>query len=277
MIKAAEKIWLEAAISYLAKHFEPIFLPSHDLSHHLRVWRISKMILKEIAVQNQHIDQDLAGAVMLASLFHDAGMVVTRKPEHGAESTVVYKDFICRGNVPKPTLDDHILEAIEFHDRKEEFFYQPFTFEDIPDVQTIISIADDIDALGTIGIYRYAEIYMVRDISAHSLGIRILENVTSRYNNFVKACSLFPALIERTKDKYREIVNFFDLYNQQLLLEPVPEEVTSGPIGVTNLIKEFSVNGKIRPENFPENLSEHEPPGFVADFFNKLAECLDEN
>lgn len=277
MIAAVEKNWLDAVTAYLDKHFESIFLPSHDLSHHLRVWRISKMILEEIALQNNQIDQNLIEAVMQASLFHDAGMVITRAPDHGAESAIIYNDFISKNKVPKPALHEIILEAIEYHDRKLDHYYQPFTFADRPDVQTIISIADDIDALGTIGIYRYTEIYLVREIPLISLGIKVLENVTTRYNNFVKACSLFPALIHRTRDNYKEIVNFFDLYNQQLLLEPVPEEETSGPIGVINLIKKISIEEEIRPENLLDPLSEYEPAGFVKEYFNRLVDYLKEN
>ena len=168
-----------------------------------------------------------------------------------------------------------IASAIELHDQKTESFFIPFHWDKTPDLLTLVSIADDMDAMGTIGIYRYAEIYLHRSIPMKSLGMILLENVATRYNNFSKASSLIPSLLKKTKPKYQEITSFYDNYNQQLLMETDPLKVFNGHIGIINYIRNFSVVGKIHPSDFPKALDNFEVGKYVLDFFNKLEEQLE--
>jgi len=272
-----EEEWLEDVLVYLDAHFKDFFLPSHDLYHHLRTWKIAQQILHDISMHNELANKPIVEAIMLATLFHDTGMVTTRNPSHGTEGVEVYEDFLVKNGGNKPVLHREVIRAIEYHDQKENYFYQPFTFRDPPDIPTVISISDDIDALGSIGIFRYVEIYLCRKVPLKSLGIRVLENVSLRYNHFVKAATLFPSLVKKTSESYGEIISFFDLYNQQLLIETEPSEVISGPIGVVNYIRNFSVEGKIRPEKFTEVLAGIETGEFVQEFFLKLEKKLNDD
>ena len=54
------------------------------------------------------------------------------------------------------------------------------------DLLNILSVADDLDAFGYTGIYRYSEIYLTRGISPKEIGNLIRENASRRYHNFEK-------------------------------------------------------------------------------------------
>jgi len=273
-ISNAEEKWLKISREYLEEKFRNTFLPSHDLKHHLRTWGYARSILIELSRFQTGIDDSIAEAALLATLFHDTGMIQTHDSHHGEISKKYYLDFLKTCKMDFPALHDDILQAIEIHDHKDEYVYTPFSFNSQPDILTLTSIADDMDALGTIGIYRYAEIYMHRHINHKSLGVRIMENASTRFNNFSKASMLLPGIVIRSKVRYQQLINFYDQYNQQILLETDPETVLSGHIGVINYINEFCVRGTTRPENIPETLKFYSVGNFITDFFADLSKEL---
>jgi len=273
-IAEAEDQWLEKLKLFLENLFKDTFLPSHDHTHHLRTWHAAKEILLEIAEFNVLLSADFIEAVLLAALFHDTGIIETRGISHGEKGKKIYLEYIAENCQKEPAMHSKIASAIEMHDQKSENLFIPFHWDKIPDLLTVVSIADDMDAMGTIGIYRYAEIYLHRSIPMKSLGVVLLENVATRYNNFSKASSLIPSLLKKTKPKYQEIISFYDNYNQQLLTETDPLRVFYGHIGIINYIRNFSVVGKIHPLDFPKALDNFEVGKYVLDFFNKLEEQL---
>ncbi|MDA3821696.1 MAG: HD domain-containing protein [Bacteroidales bacterium] len=275
-IQTAEEKWLEKSKQFVEKQFETVFLPSHDLIHHLRTWKHAKYILRELSELNSAINLSIVEATLLASIFHDTGMVHTRSPEHGLESKKIYQEFINKEGTELPEYQNEILRAIEYHDNKEEFVYVAIEINAPPDILTIISISDDIDALGTIGIYRYVEIYLHRHTSMRSLGIKVLKNVSFRFNHLVKASYLLPSFVNHMKILYKEIINFFDHYNQQILIESEPETTFSGHIGIVNYIRQFCVEGKIKPEDFFDSLSNFQVGNSVLTFFKDLDIALNE-
>lgn len=273
-ISRAEEAWLDTLMRFLQEYFKDTFLPSHDHTHHLRTWKNAKLILGELSEFNQMISDELVEAVLIASLFHDCGIVETRGTEHGKKSKEVYLGYISGEASAEPAMHRQIARAIELHDMKTKNQFVPFHWNKPPDLLTVVSMADDMDALGTIGVYRYAEIYLHREVPMKSLGMVLLENVSTRFNNFVKAAGLVPSLIKRCKATYQEIISFYDSYNQQLLAEEDPYTVFSGHIGVVNYIRNFSVIGRILPQDFPEALDNFTAGKFVIDFFNKLEKDL---
>lgn len=276
-ILAVEASWLSKVSSFIKELFKDVYVPSHDHTHHLRTWKAAKLILKEIAEFNITISGEFVEAVLLASLFHDAGVSVTRGITHGTKSKNIYIKFIAENNAEEPALHQQIARAIELHDQKTEHLFVPFHWDKTPDLLTVVSIADDMDALGIVGIYRYAEIYLHRSIPLKSLGMNILENVSIRYNSLSKASTLVPSLINMTKPKFQEILIFYDNYNQQLLSDDDPYKVYSGHIGIINYIRNFSVIGKIHPLDFTKTLENFEVGKYVLDFFSKLEKELNEN
>lgn len=273
-ILLAEEAWLEKVTSFVEELFKDFFLPSHDHTHHLRTWQAAKLILRKIAEINITISEEFVEAVLLATLFHDTGVSETRGILHGQKSKEIYQRFIAENGLDKPAWHEQITHAIEMHDKKTESLFAPFHWNQAPDLLTVISIADDMDALGIIGIYRYAEIYLHRGTALESLGITVLENVSIRYNHFSKASTLVPSLVNKTKVKYQEILNFFDNYNQQLLAEEDPNKIYSGHIGIINYIRNFSVIGMIHPLHFISALENFQVGKYVLDYFMKLEKEL---
>jgi HD superfamily phosphodiesterase len=276
IIQAAEVKWLKKSKQFVKKQFSTVFLPSHNAIHHLRTWNHAKYLLRELSDINSTINYSTVEAVLLASMFHDTGMVHTRDPEHGLESIKIYQEFIKEEGSELPEYQDEILRAIEYHDNKVDFIYHPFELNAPPDILTLISISDDLDALGTIGIYRYTEIYLHRHTSLRSLGIKVLENASYRFNHLAKASHVLPSFVNHVKTPYKEIINFFDNYNQQFLMESEPETTFSGHIGIVNYIRQFCVEGKINPEDFLDSLSYFQVGNSVLTFFKDLDKALNE-
>jgi hypothetical protein len=127
-------------------------------------------------------------------------------------------------------------------------------------------VADDLEALGTIGIYRYAEIYLQRGIPLRELGNRILENVKTRFENLSYGCPLCARVVEKYRQQYDEIRLFYEQYNLQLKSISQPETVSSGPLGVINYIRTADMN----------NTSIDYGQTEVTDYFRKLANELDQ-
>ena len=250
--------------------FSNYFLPSHDASHHKRVWMYGKEILASLSKINQFIDKALIEGLLISVFFHDQGMSLTRKKDHGKISRQLCEKFFDDRKLEKPDNFNQILNAIEAHDIKTKGYYATIRLDETPELLTLLSIADDLDALGTIGIYRYAEIFLHRGMDIRKIGSKVMEDVSTRFNNFSKACNLCPDLINSFKSRYTEIISFYDKYNQQLVADSIPVKEITGHIGIINYIKNFSVAGKIHPRDYTNSLLDFEPTKFVTDFFIKL-------
>lgn len=274
IINKVEENWRKPLITHTRNLFTSTFLPSHDLNHHLRTWDIAKSLLKELGTYNNQLTGEFVEGVMIAIFFHDAGMTKTRSSQHGKRSRELYEEWVAAGNHPKPVRHPDIARAIELHDRKEEDLFVEFPLHEEPDLLTLVNVADDLDALGIVGIYRYAEIYLHRHVSLPTLGIRVLENVSLRFNTFSKVTALFPAIKNAYQPGYREIITFYDRYNQQVLAETDPSDCFSGHLGVINYISQFSVKGTTRPVDFPQQLAPLQAGKFVVDYFEQLKKNL---
>ena len=70
-IRQAEDRWLDLLYSNAKRLFRKNTLPSHDHSHHMRVWNLSKSLLREISTFNPGIGRSLVEGVLIAAFFHD--------------------------------------------------------------------------------------------------------------------------------------------------------------------------------------------------------------
>lgn len=236
-IREAEAKWLDPLHSHAEEIFRNSILPSHDHTHHIRVWNLCKSLLNEIYSFNSKIDPSLVEGILIAALFHDLGMAVSTREDHGKLSLDnCIKWFRVSGRA-LPQRFEEILRAIEEHDRKNEQIYGSFRPENTPGILDILSVADDLEAMGTIGIYRYAEIYLLRGIPMDELGKRILDNATNRFRKLEEACRLCPDLLEKYRIQYKELHEFYEQYNVQLRNSSNAEGANSGPLGVINYIR----------------------------------------
>ncbi|MEN8229673.1 MAG: HD domain-containing protein [Bacteroidota bacterium] len=275
-ISHAEKNWLETLHNHAEDLFSTTFLPSHDHHHHRRVWNICRNLLREIATFNTLMDESLVEGVLIAACFHDLGMVHSTQEDHGHLGREICETYFKKSTIHPPSRFVEILSAIEQHDIKEKKIYSGIHPDTSPGILDILSIADDLEALGVIGIYRYTEIYLKRNVTLHNLGIRILGNATARFKNISESCTNCPLLIREYHRQYSDLVSFFDSYNQQLLIERDPGEVYYGHIGVVNYIRTLSVEGETRPENFLRKVGVNNPGTIITNFFTSLHHELDQ-
>jgi len=249
-IYRVEEQWLDLLVAHITKLFSDTFLPSHDQDHHRRVWNIGKTLLVILDENNFTVDDDLVEGLLLASWFHDTGMVEDSGEVHGAIGRKLCEKFLSSNRARKPALYGEILEAIEQHDAKDQSVYPDLVQGKPPAILWALSLADDADALGRVGVYRYTEIYLNRGVESKLLGIKVLANLDRRYRNITKSCAAIPALPGAFRPGYDYIVQFFNLYNQQMLVEDEAEKVKWGQLGAVNLIRKYSIEFNIRPENF---------------------------
>lgn len=242
----------------------------------MRVWKICKHLLLELENYASLADEDLVEALLLASCFHDAGMAYDSGEKHGELGSEIFSKFIRENTGPEPLLYHEIKNAIALHDSKDRSLYWELQMGKPPSLIGLLSMADDLDALGRVGIYRYIEIYLKRRVPLERLGISILANVRKRYRNICESCTAFPQLSAAYLGDYLVIEDFFNLYNQQLMQVSDPANTMWGELGVVHHIRAFSLEGKIRPEDFSHQSSLATSGKFVISFFKKLHNELEE-
>jgi len=129
--------------------------------------------------------------------------------------------------------------------------------------------------LGTVGIYRYSEIYLKRGLPPALLGIKVLANVRRRFKNMLESCTAFPTLMASYRENYLRIEQFFNRYNQLLLAVEEPDKFQWGELAVVNYIRVYSVEGKIRPEDFYSQPDIASSGDLVKTYFKKLHDELE--
>jgi hypothetical protein len=200
-IREAEEVWLLPLLNHCHNLFSEIFLPSHDHLHHYRVWKYAKNLMLMLADAGCRILPELPQRLILAAFFHDTGLIRTHDEKHGKESRRLCEEFFSKGDHPLPEGFPEILDAIEHHDDKS-YNGKSITSEPGRQVLGLLSTSDDLDAFGYTGIYRYAEIYLCRDIKPEDLPGRILENLNHRFNNLKSVFEPMNQFIYRQEMRY---------------------------------------------------------------------------
>lgn len=210
-IESTEKKYLQILEEFFTEKWGKTLLYSHDINHHRRVWHFAKELLEAVRLKKEIHKSELSCKLLIACYMHDLGMSVDLEIRHGIRSRELCKLFLLNNYIEVSDITD-ILDAVEYHDDKE---YKTHGFNS-NEILKILTVADDLDAFGYIGIYRYLEIYLARSIRKEDIGYEIRKNAFLRYLNFestFKACS---GLIERHKKRYLIIDEFFSSYNNQI-------------------------------------------------------------
>lgn len=211
-IKTAEEKWLTSLFKFCIELFGTVQIPSHDHTHHLRVWNYSKEILGAIS-NSYKISYDKVEACLIASLFHDTGLTKTIKENHGQQSKQLCIQYFEENHLSKPHQWDDILNTIEKHDDKN--YKLNSTAPD--DILSIVCNADDLDAFGNIGTVRYTEIYLLRGNSLIELPDLVLQNIDKRFSNFEKTYKGFKTLYEKHKENYLITKRFFENLQKEII------------------------------------------------------------
>ena len=204
VIKSEEK-YLSIIEAFFKKKWGETKLWSHDLSHHKRVWNYAKELLQYIG----DADQLFIEKLLIACYLHDIGMAIDKGEKHGIQSRKICESFLEENKISPAHYAD-LIQAIEYHDNKE--------YTDSPvdhKLLLLLSVADDLDAFGYTGILRYADIYLERDVSITDLGRLVMENSGKRFENFEKALSDYPELVERHRTRYQTLIRFYSELDQQ--------------------------------------------------------------
>jgi HD superfamily phosphodiesterase len=206
-ISDAEEKWLKLLFNYSKEKFTLSPLPSHDHFHHLRVWNYAKSILSDLSVTDINYSREEIESILIAVFFHDMGMIITRKKEHGLESRILCRQFFDSRPLLIPLNIDLILDMIERHDDKDYTYYA--IVQQCPSPATILNISDDLDAFGNIGVYRYTEIYHFRGISVNDLPSLVLPNLEGRFQHFAQQFGQLKALISLHRKRFERTLDFF--------------------------------------------------------------------
>lgn len=204
-IQQAEQKMLEPLYKFCESIFADNKIPSHNHTHHLRVWEYAKEILYALDFSTE-VNYNMVESCLIASLFHDTGFTKTTNENHGIESRGICIKYFEDNYLSKPDNFEEILSAIEKHDDKEYKLN-----DNAPN--TILSIlcnADDLDAFGKIGIIRYTEIYLLRGINLNELPNLVITNLDKRFMNFKKTYKSFSDLYVKHKSRYLTTRSFFE-------------------------------------------------------------------
>lgn len=265
LLKTTEEEWYEILFHACKNQFSRVFLPSHDQWHHARVWEFAKKLLQDAVLQGILIHKNDVIDLMVAVFYHDQGMSITPSAEHGQCSSRLCKDFFNRSSFPNYQPGENVLNAIVAHDNK---LYQNGKKIVNFDLKAFLNLADDLDAFGFIGAYRYAEIYLARSIDLTELPNLVLKNLSIRFHHLSDCLIWNHVFLEEQKHRYAQTSEFFINMEQQVK-ERKPDRLY-GPYLVVSIIRDFVLEQKINPLQ----LIHH--PGFPAsdryclEFFHKL-------
>jgi hypothetical protein len=110
-----------------------------------------------------------------------------------------------------------ILQAVEHHDEKSYTESIGSTQEGISELLDILSAADDLDALGAIGVYRYAEIYLFRGIPITDLPGRVLTNLEARMTKLNHVFKDLPDFMKGHMKRHALIRDFYERLKGDIL------------------------------------------------------------
>jgi hypothetical protein len=265
ILKETELIYQNRLEDYFSQIFNDVALPSHDLSHHRRVWNFAKELLQSLNTIGIKIGYDIPEKLIIGCYLHDSGMAIDRGIGHGYQSMLYCRIFLENNNLSISHFKD-LLSVVENHDGKE------YNMTENPgQLFTVLSVSDDLDAFGLTGIYRYSEIYLDRGKNLKELGSLVLENVSKRYRHFVKFFNYDHHLIEKHEIRYNQIESFFSKYSRLSGEYMFDGNLISGHCGVVEIIKRNIVNKKYSIKDIIRDGLRSED-AFIKGFYERLAE-----
>jgi hypothetical protein len=145
------------------------------------------------------------------------------------------------------------------------------------DVLQILSVADDLDAFGYIGIFRYSEIFLTRRTNPEKIGYLIRVNAGKRFENFIKTFGYNIELAQKYKKRYKILDDFFSQYNEQLPSYHFGTKNPSGFCGVIEIILFMMNNGLQLKDFFTEQEKYTKDRGILLYFSELVSELLAEH
>jgi HD superfamily phosphodiesterase len=270
-IESAEKQYMQILEEFFISVYNEKTLSSHGIEHHRRVWNYSKELLKILPLKSTSKASRLASELIIACYMHDIGMSVDPGIKHGRYSRELCLRFLSKNHLPPFEWVD-VLEAIENHDNKDYAGVNSMN-----EVLQVLSVADDLDAFGRIGIFRYSEIYLTRRTDPENIGYLIRENAGKRFENFIKTFGYNIELAQKHKKRYKILDDFFSKYDEQLPSYHFGTKNPSGFCGVIEIILFMMNNGLQLKDFFTEQEKYTKDPGILLYFSELVSELLAEH
>jgi hypothetical protein len=236
-IESAEREFKQILEDFFVSVYDEKFLHSHGIDHHRRVWRYARELLSIKSVSDIYKPSCNPLKLIIACYLHDIGMSSEPGPRHGRHSRELCQEFLKKNDLSEKDYQD-VLDTIEFHDRKD---YQ--TESGYNELLRVLSVADDLDAFGFIGIYRYSEIYLTRGINPPEMGKLILENAGKRFDNFEAFYGHDISYIQDHRKRFEILTDFFIHYNLQAVSYDFETGRIEGYCGVIQLFNAMISNG----------------------------------
>jgi HD superfamily phosphodiesterase len=268
IIHKTEEKWLHPLADACSQQFAMVHLPSHDQSHHLRVWKYAKILLHHAVKQGIVISETDIERLIITVFFHDQGMSETISKEHGKIGRHICKAYFNKSTIAPPPFIENILQAIEDHDKKDYSNLNEF------DILNFLNLADDLDALGTIGAYRYAEINLLRKIEIQDVPEIVLNNMSARFQHFTKMLGKDRVFIKAQNQRYLAAHNFFKDLAFQMKQVEYRTDLYLGPIGVINFIKNEIIQNKRTPLKVCDYVISQNRDFYCHHFFERLKKEL---
>ncbi|MHC1705251.1 MAG: HD domain-containing protein [Tenuifilaceae bacterium] len=271
-ISDSEQKWLKPLYNHSKAIFEKTHLPSHDAEHHLRVWLHCRGLLIELHKAGLEITFDTIDKSIVACFFHDAGLSKDMGEQHGFLGRKICEDFFDQNPFFQVPDLEEVLQAIEQHDDKSKKEITAITPDTMKTVLKLVSAADDLDALGYIGVFRYIEIYLKRGIPDVEIPKKVCNNLRNRFSNFLNTYSGLSKYAEKQKNRYKETYDFFTELDA-LISEK--SELLDSQLAVFNIIKEKLVDKKMGINETIEETLRINTKGYALWYFSKLRNELE--
>ncbi len=271
-INSSEQKWLRPLYSHTKKLFEKTNLPSHDAEHHLRVWLYCRGLIIELHKAGIKTTLDSIDNCIVACFFHDAGLTKDKGELHGSLGRQICEDFF-KNNPEYHVPDLHeVLDAIEKHDDKLSKEVPASSSYSMKTTRRLVSAADDLDALGYIGVMRYIEIYLKRGIDDLDIPKKVMNNLRTRFSNFLTTYSKLPRFTEKQKIRYKET---FDFFSDLDALFSSKKEIADSQLTVYRLIKENMFQNSLGVNETIEKVLKTNTKGYALWYFSKLRNELE--
>ena len=259
-ILSSEKSLKQSLEDFLKESFSNNLPLSHAINHHRRVWEYAKEILIAARKQFDNQEKDFIDKLLVACYLHDTGMATDPGTDHGKHSRAICERFFQEMNL-NPDNFQEVLQVIEKHDNKE---YKAAPQKD--QLLILLSAADDLDAFGYIGIYRFSEIYLMRKANPSEIGYLIQENAAGRFENFRKNFNTHKEIVLKHKKRYEILMDFFRKYNNQIVSYNFGKANPSGYCGIIEILTE-SLN---KSEDSLKKFSIDSDDAVIKLFFSEL-------
>jgi hypothetical protein len=266
-IESAELRLKRVLEDFFISVYDEKYLSSHGIEHHRRVWSYSKKLLGLFSDLKPYSLKLLPAKLIIASYLHDIGMSVDPGIRHGNHSRDLCVRFLEQNYLSEKDYLD-VLYSIENHDNKD-YIGDPCT----DDLLTLLSVADDLDAFGFTGIFRYSEIYLTRGTDRAKIGSIIVENAKNRYNNFIKTFGSVHEIVKEQRIRYKILEDFFTGYNKQLPGYQFDTQNPAGYCGVVETIQDL-ISNKMSLKNYYTQPEKFTDDKVIRWFFNELEQEL---